>query len=302
MAFVKVEPCSFLLVLFLYISSSHAFMQNLNGKKQQLVNNEIRPDLNDIVDLVQQDNTQLNIQLHVGDEESGFLTVQDMIIQLGGRYNENEEERVKLPGNNGRNSKCTSGGHRLNILSRGTYVNMKGLQHIDCEKGCWEMCWARGMPAGTVVFAFDIPRSYSRNKAILPGGDMWLSFPVWTMEGLKYGQAEKKKVLDKMEMYTRKWNEELDKYELTDNPIMKAIHERNAHIYATKEDELYDYSLDTIPEDDECSKLQEDLLLSNRGLIWKKDGKDDVLLGHAISSLCFKEPSLSSFSSGRLRP
>ena len=127
MAFVKVEPCSFLLVLFLYISSSHAFMQNLNGKKQQLVNNEIRPDLNDIVDLVQQDNTQLNIQLHVGDEESGFLTVQDMIIQLGGRYNENEEERVKLPGNNGRNSKCTSGG--VHALLSG----QRGLSFLLCD-------------------------------------------------------------------------------------------------------------------------------------------------------------------------
>jgi len=298
MAFVKVEPCCFLLVLFLYISSSRAFMQNLNGKVQHLVNNEIRPDLNDVVNLVQQDNTQLNIQLHVGDEENGFLTVQDMIIQLGGRYDENEE-RVKLPGTNGRNSKCTSGGRRLNILSKGTYVNMKGTQHIDCEKGCWEMCWARGMPAGTIVFAFDLPQTYSRNKAVLPGGDTWLSFPIWTMEGLKYGQAERKKVVDKMEMYSRKWNEELDKYELTDNPIMKAIHERNAHIYATKEDELYDYSLDTIPEDNQYSKLQEDLLLSNRGLIWKKDGNEDVLLGHAIASPC---SSLSSLSSGRFRP
>merc|ERR1712021_261950 len=237
---------------------------------------------NEVVD--QQDATQLKIQMHVGDADSGFLTVQDMIIQLGGRYNEKEEERVKLPGNDVPHSKCTSGGRRLNIFSKGTYVNMNGLQHIDCEQGCWEMCWARGRPAGTIVFAFNLPQTYSRNNAILPRGNMWLSFPVWTIEGLNYGQMAKKEVLDEIEIYTNKWNEELDKYEITDNPIMKAIHERNAHIYATKCDDLYDYSLDSIPEDGQCSKLQEDLLLSNKGLIWKKDGENDVLLGHAIAS------------------
>jgi len=299
MAFVKVELCSFLL-LVLYISSSHAFTENSNRRKQQLVNNEKRPYLNQVVD--QQDNTQLNIQLHVGDSESGFLTVQDMIIQLGGRYNEDKEDRVKLPGNDGPYSKCTSGGRRLNILSKGTCMDMKGLQHINCEKGSWEMCWARGSPTGTIVFAFNIPQTYSRNKAILPGGDMWLSFPVWTTEGLKYGKTAKGEVLNEIEFYNRKLNEELDKYEMTDNPIMKAIHERNAQIYATKCDDLDECSLNTIPEDAECSNLQEDILLSNKGLIWKKEGNNDVLLGYATASSFNRGPSLSSFSSGRLRP
>lgn len=299
MAFLKLEQLhSFLLLSILFVSSSHAFMENLIGKKQP-VNVEIRPDLIDVVD--RQDNTQLNIQLHVGDDESGFLTVQDMIIQLGGRYDKEKEERVTLPGVSGVYSKCTSGGRRMNVVSKGKYVNMQGTQHIDCDKGCWEMCWVRGAPAGTIIIAFNLPQTYSRNEAILPEGPMWLSFPVWTEDGLKYGQMAKQELLDEIETYTRKWNEELDKYELTDNPIMKAIHERNAHIYATKCDDLWDYSLDTIPEDKHCSKLQEDLLLSKRGLIWKKHGNDDVLLGNAVVSLC-EGTSLSSFSSGRLRP
>ena len=130
---------------------------------------------------------------------------------------------------------------------------------------------------------------------------MWLSFPIWSSEGLKIGQTAKREVLDEIEMYTRKWNEELDKYAMTNNPIMKAIHERNADMYATKCDDLYDFSLDTIPDDEDCFKLQEDLLLSNTGLIWKKDGKNDVLLGHTIASPSEGQP-LSSFSSGKLRP
>ena len=281
MAFIKAEVFA-LSLLLLRALGTYAFVEMFNGKKHQVSKNEIRPDLLDIVD--QTDNTKLNIQLHVGDESDGFLTVQDMIVQLGGRYDENDEERVKLPGGNGQNTKCTSGGRRLNVISKGNYVNMKGLQHVDCNMGCWEMCWVRNRPAGVIVVAFNVPQTYSRNKAVLPDGDMWISFPVWTIEGLKYGQTAKRKVLDEIEMYTQKWNEELDKYEMTSNPVMRAIHEHNAHTYATKCDDLYDYSLDTIPEDNQCSKLQEDLLLSKKGLIWKKDGKDDILLGHAVAS------------------
>ena len=269
-------------------------------RRQPLVKIEIRPDLYDIVD--QQENTQLNLQLHVGDDETGFLTVQDMIIQLGGHYNEDADEHVELPGSNGSYSECVCGNRCLDVLSKGHFVNMDGLQHVDCDKGSWEMCWVRGSPAGTVVFAFNLPQAYSRNEAVLCEGDTWVSFPVWTVEGLRYGQTAKKKVLDEIELYTKKWNEELDKYEMTGNPIMKAFHERNAHIFAEKCDELYDYSLDTIPDDDQYSQLQEDLLLSKKGLIWKKDGDGDVLLGHAIATTSCKGSSLSSFSSGRLRP
>jgi len=289
-----------LFMLFLHVSSSCAFVEKFNGKKHHLPKKEIRPDLYDVVD--QQDNTQLKIQLHVGDKDSGFLAVQNMIVQLGGRYDENEEERVELPGNRGFNSQYSSGGRRLNVVSKGTYVNMKGLQHIACDMGCWGMYWARGRPAGTLCMAFHLPQTYTRNQAVLPRGDMYLTFPVWTEEGLKYGQKAKQEALDEIELYTQKWNEELDKYEMTDNPIMKAIHERNAHIYATKCDNLYDYSLDTIPENNQCLKLQEDLLLSNRGSIWKIEGKDDILLGHAVATLFQEWASLSSYSSGNLRP
>ena len=299
MAFPTLELVP-LFLLFLHVSSSCAFVEKFNGNKHQLPKKEIRPDLHDIVD--QQDKTQLKIQLHVGDKDSGFLAVQDMIVQLGGRYSENEEERVELPGNKGINSRYSSGGCRLDVVSKGTYVNMKGLQHISCDMGCWEMCWARGRPAGTLCMAFHLPQTYTRNQAVLPSGDMYLTFPVWTKEGLKYGQKAKQEVLDEIELYNQKWNEELDKYEMTENPIMRAIHERNAHIYATKCDDLYDYSLDTIPEDSQCSKLQEDLLLSNRGSIWKKDGKNDILLGHAVAAPFQGGASLSSYSSGNLKP
>lgn len=298
MAFYRVALYLFLL-LFHYISSSHAFMENFNGRRHELVNNEARPDLPEIVD--QQINTNLNIELHVGDEEHGFLTVQDMIIQLGGRFEDDDEERVSLPGNDARHSKYTAGARRMNVVSKGTFIDSKGTQHVECEKRSWEMCWVKGRPAGTIVFAFNLAQTYKRNQAILPGGNMWLSFPVWTLEGLKSGQMAKREVLDEIDFYTQKWNKELDKFEMTSNPILRAIYEHNAHKYATRCDDLYDYSLDTIPDDDQYSKIQEDLLLSKKGLIWKKDGNDDILLGHAVAfPLCNDE--LLPFLNYRLRP
>ena len=84
--------------------------------------------------------------------------------------------------------------------------------------------------------------------------------------------------MDEIEFYDRKWNEELEKYKLTNNPIMQAIHRRNAHIFSGKYDDIWDYSLATIPDSDQCHKLQEDLLLSKKGLLWIKDGNDDLLL------------------------
>jgi len=285
-------------LLLLVIPSSLGFMENFNQRKP--VSREVRPDLRDICD--QQDTRQLNVQMHVGDDESGFLTVKDMVIELGGRIKEDEEKRMRLPGDDGPYAGCTSGARFLNVVEKGSFISMKGEQHVDCEKGCWEMCWVRGRPAGTVVFGFSLPEAYNRNNAILPEGDMWLSFPVWTADGLEYGQSLKRGALEEIEMYNQKWQEELEKYEMTDNPIMGMIYKQNAHRYATKCDELYDYSLETIPDDEDCAKLQDDLLLSKTGLIWKNNGKNDVLLGHAIAFPVDNGPTLSSFSSGRLRP
>ncbi len=298
MTILKTERMQSFLLLFLCIPTSLGFMENFNQRKPLTKNP--RPDLIEVVD--QQEFRKLNLQLHVGDDYSGFLTVKDMVVELGGRFNEDEEDRMRLPGDDGPYANCASGGRRLDVIEKGSYISMEGVQHVDCQKGCWEMCWVKGRPAGTIVFGFSLPQEYFRNNAILPEGDMWVSFPLWTADGLAYGQGLKRDVLAEIEMYNRMWQEELEKYEMTDNPIMGMIHKQKAHIFATKCDELYDYSLETIPEDDDCHKLEDDLLLSKTGLIWKNNGKNDVLIGQAVVSPVDKGPTLSKFSTGKLRP
>jgi len=277
-------------------------MKNFNFGRLPPTTKEIRPDLYDLID--QQENTKLNIQLHVGDEETGFLSVNDMIVEIN--CNQAADDHISLPGSDGLyHSECASGHRRMDVLSKGQFINMNGSQYIDCNAGCcWEMCWVRNRPAGNIVLGFHLPKTYSRNKAILPKGDMWISFPVWTQDGLIYGQMEKKRVLNEIELNEIKRDEELDKFDMTNNPIMKAIHLNSAYSFDAKCDEmLNDYSLDTIPDSDQFSKLQENTLLSKNGLIWNKDGNDDVLLGRAtITTTTSSSSSSTSSGGGRLMP
>jgi hypothetical protein len=134
------------------------------------------------------------------------------------------------------------------------------------------------------VCAFRLPQDYKRNDAILPCGDMWLSFPVWTEQGLKDGLAEKKRIMGQIQANLVKRDEELEKYDQTQNPIQKAFFLRNAFAFAEKCNSLHHFLLDTIPEENQTFELQENLLLATNGLVWKRNGNGHVLLGSAIVS------------------
>jgi hypothetical protein len=150
--------------------------------------------------------------------------------------------------------------------------------------GCWEVCWVRDKPAGTLVVAFRVPQDYKRNDAILMEGEVWMSFPVWTEDGLQRGQFEKKKVMDQIQENLKQRDFELERFDSTTNPIMKAIYLRNAFAFAEKCSELHHHTLDTIPADNQIIKLQENFLLSTNGLIWRKNGEGHVLMGSALAS------------------
>lgn len=134
------------------------------------------------------------------------------------------------------------------------------------------------------VCAFRLPQDYKRNDAILPCGDMWLSFPLWTVEGLKEGQAQKKHIMGQIEDNLAKRDTELAKYDMTQNPLKKAMFLRNAFNFAEKCSTLHHFLLDTIPEDSDTMLLQDNLLLATNGLVWRRNGDGHVLLGSAVVS------------------
>ena len=280
----KVQTCQGFLEHFV----SHHYNNRNNNNNNNLDDNDTKTKPNEArVDLLQvvkkQPDAQLNIQLVIGSEDVGFLSAKDMIVELhNGKADAGTH--VPLPGADGYYESASSGHRDLDVISKGRYINTKGQQLIDCQRGCWELCWLKDKPSGSLVLGFHIPIDYWRNDAILPCGDLWLSFPVWTERGLQYGQYEKEKTQSEIKVLLEKRDEELNKFDHSRNPIMRAIYLKNAFEYAEKCSELDDGVLDTIPEDDQVEKLQDDLLLSRYGMIWRRHGEGHVLLGHAVAT------------------
>jgi len=293
----------------------------------------MRPELFDIVK--QQDGTLLNIQLHVGDNDHGFLSVRDTLIRLSGDLveradapptataaattedsataadsddnsdSDDEGSAPSLPGSDTLYSKFSSGHRDLDVVQRGNFIDMNGMQWVDCRNGRWEICWVSGKPAGAIVFAFNLPKSYRRNDAVLQEGDMWLSFPVWTVEGLEYAQGRKQEIVGAVQNLLKEREGEVKKYEDTDNPIMEAIHHFRIKDLESKINGMYDYSLETIPDNSShYSVMQDDLLLSKSGLVWKRNGDHDVLAGRAIVNIVREDTIAINEASAksRLRP
>ena len=236
---------------------------------------KIRPDLLVVTD--QQEDKVLKIALHVGDPSTGQMSVSDLSVCI--HHDRAEYDHVTLPGADGKAAKQFSCGHRaLDVLSQGHYVDLSGTKYVEMEKGCWEICWREGKPAGTLVCGFELPEDYTRNAAHLPKGTIYVNFPVWTKAGLKVGQQEKLKLEEESLKYWNEHEQALYFAESTDNPFMQAIHNLSAEAAFEKYAALPHDMLEAIPEDNEVVHLQDDLLLTTKGSIMSnhKDG------GHAF--------------------
>jgi len=121
-----------------------AFLENFSAKTIQ--RQEARPDLQDVID--RQNDVRLDIQLHIGNDETGFLAATNFVVEL--QHQTATYDHVKLPGADGYFSDCSSGHRSLNVLKKGHFINLDGTQHIDTQRGCWEVCWVKQKPAGTL--------------------------------------------------------------------------------------------------------------------------------------------------------
>jgi hypothetical protein len=185
---------------------------------------------------------------------------------------------------NGPNPKLSSGARKLDIIQEGRFIDTSGTRRVKTLKGCWEVVWRKDAPAGALICGFEVPEEYSRNGASLSSGRMYMSFPLWTQEGLAEGMERKQYVLKRVKECIEERDEELMKMEQTNNPLMKALHYRNA--YAAMEAYYMQpiSSLQHVPDEGETLQFDEDLFLTTRGLIWKKDmlsRGSQVLLGGA---------------------
>jgi hypothetical protein len=239
----------------------------------------VKPGLRELVDA--QPDQRLSLNLNIGKEgDSSRLAITGMVLDLN-RDNADENEHVSMPGKNGPHPKLSSGIRRLNLIKEGSFISMKGTEVVKTLKGGWEMVWRKDVPAGVLLCGFEIPEDYKRNDATLPKGRIYMSFPVWTKETLAYAQSEKERILKRAEECIDEKNQELAKSQATNNPLAKALHYRNA--YAAVEKYLLQpvKRMKEVPEADEVFALQENLLLTTKGLVWTKSLPlgEQVLLG-----------------------
>ena len=145
------------------------------------------------------------------------------------------------------------------------------------------MVWVKDKPAGSLICGFEIPQEYKRNAAILPPGDLFLSFSIWTQAGLVKGQAEKRRVQEAHDLVIDQCESHLWERDTTTNPMMKAFHSFHAWVAAEKlqNDEWHDKGLDSVPDVlEQIIKLQDDLFLMTTGMVWSKNGEFGTNVDH----------------------
>jgi len=150
---------------------------------------------------------------------------------------------------------------------------------------CWEMVWRDGAPAGSLVCGFDISDDYHRNDATLPKGKTYISFPVWTTEGLADAREQKAKSMG----YNQAKRDALDEFQQEPNLLLKALKYREACVAAEKCSLYPMRNFAIVPDAEEIvpfRKHQEsadDIWLTTRGVVWATElpRGQKVVLGSA---------------------
>lgn len=233
----------------------------------------------------------LDINLHVNDnsrsqDKAGF-SLQGLTVGFG---NSVGSKSFKMPGASGFNPSISSGINELTIENQASFIDISGTQLVKMNNACWEIVWRDGDMAGSIICAFDMPVEAKRNGAILPKGRIYMTFPVWTHEGLATQQARKIDVEKRAMGYLGERDEELQKMQETSNPISKVWHYRNA-AEAFEKYYITGYSTlkNLIPDQGDIIEMADGLLLTKKGTIWRNGDSKKVILGTAQISEPKKE-------------
>ncbi|CAJ1966806.1 unnamed protein product [Cylindrotheca closterium] len=228
---------------------------------------------------------KLSINLDVGgSKEESHIVIRDTIFDfhLGAPL----EHHVSLPGINGPHPSVSSGAQNLEVINGGHFVSMAGTQDVKLANSCWEINWKKDTPAGALICGFEVMEDYERNEATLTKGRTYLTFPIWNQEGLDYAREQKADVMERAEAALKEKDDEMHKISETNNPLMKALHYRNAYAAVERYSLMPVKRMEMVPGDDEVLKLRNDLFLTTKGLIWTKvlPAGRQVLLGTATIS------------------
>lgn len=158
---------------------------------------------------------------------------------------------------------------------------------------------------GSIICGFRLPAGANRNGAKIPAGRLYLSFPVWTRDGLDLKQSDKAEAEEMRKLHMEEKDEELRKMQETANLFKKALHYRNAAAAYEKHDMIGGSWMKHIPSDDEVISIGDGLLMNKKGYVWTKEegffGAHHTPLGQAMVENHVDDPETDT-SSPPLRP
>lgn len=238
-----------------------------------------------------QDGILVNIRLDVGQKEDSHLLINGLVVEL---HDDNIDAKkakssVPLPGSSGPNPHLSSGAKSLQVLDAAHFIGHDGINHVDMQDGCWEMVWREGAPAGVIVCGFHLAQDVQRGDASLPKGRIYLSLPVWTRDGLTDKQVYKAEKIAEAEQHKIDQADDIAKMQATANPLMKALHYRNA-LAASEKIMMSGVKglVQSVPDNEDVMPIGDDLVMCTKGTVWTKNGnflgEEHVLLGVANAS------------------
>ena len=227
----------------------------------------------------------LDIPKDLKDKMSSRLYIQGLTLEL--QTAQLLENHVALPGANGPYPTASTGPLSIETHSEGRFVSMSGTQTVKFDKGCWEMVWLKDRPAGSLVCGFELLEEVSRNDAALSAGGVYVSFPVFTKDTLEEFRAKKDAYESTFKKFTDEQADQLEKMNLTNNPLMKAVHFKNAIGANEKASMMRTNAYDKFPPAEEhIISIGKDLLLCTKGTVHTKSAeqkgkKDHTQVGEA---------------------
>lgn len=220
--------------------------------------------------------TVVNARFNIGLLSDQLFVIDHFQFQLCNDHD--DAARISLPGADGPRPNLSSGPHRIEVMNDGSFINMDGLQTVQLKHGVWELVWRDDGLAGLIICGFQLDQDARRNDAILPKGNLYLTFPIWSTKGLQEKQAEKQKAESKYRKYESERNLQLANLKGTPNLLKKAMYFRQAAKAVENMDNTGFHLMVNLPSEDEVLDVGGDandeglLKMVKTGTLWSKTG------------------------------
>jgi len=286
---------SVILAVLFPLGNSFVFEKTLPplapGIKQIIVKSPDPPlSLQELVDA--QSDQRVSVGLDIGRPgDTSRLAVNGIVFDLTKQTPSFKNDFVKMPGLHGPTPSLSGGINTLATVQDGSFISMAGSETVKPLSGCWEIIWRDGAPCGSLICGFEIDQDYKRNDATLPMGTVYVSFNMWTSEGLKQAQDYKDRSSKKANSAQQKRIEEIEKMRETTNVLEKARHYYNALSAAEEYTKQPISKINLVPSSDEVLHFEGNMQVSTKGTVWTQnlpDGKP-ITLGSARMQSVSKE-------------